>query len=221
VKLLQRVAGLVDRLGLDRLSDRDRRALLIGAVLIVPALLWYAAVRPYMAALAEARAAYETEYALWQREVALLAAAPELPARLDSATAVARTANDRLVRAANEALAENEVIRYLSLIASTNRVLLQEARGTDAANGDAAGELRPVRLALRGESDLRGIMMFLNSVEQSPLLLRVGGLSIEPAPPSGGGGGGGGGGGNRQTNTGVLRFGMLIEAYAPQDPGAP
>ena len=212
--LADRAARLIERLGLDRLSDRDRRALLIGAVLVVPALFWYAAARPYLAAIEDARAAYDAEYALWQREVALLAAAPELPARLDSVSAAAQGAADRLVRAANEALAENEVIRYLSLVASTNRVLLQEARGTDAAAADDAGELRPVRLAVRGESDLRGIMTFLKSVEQSPLLIRVGGLSIEPAPPSGGGGG-------RQENSGVLRFGMLIEAFAPHDGASP
>lgn len=205
------LAGARARLGLDRLSHRDRRALLLGATVVVPALLWAAVVEPYTAALREARAAYEAEYALWERETALLAAAGELPARLDSATAAASAARSRLVRAANEALAEEEVIRYLTLVATTNRVLLQEARGTDVAVDDgAAGGLRPVRLAVRGESDLRGVMTFLRSVEQSPMLLRVAGLTVSPASARS----------SREERNGVLEFGVLIEAYSPAG-GAP
>ena len=61
------------------LSPRDRRALQLGALLALPALLYAGAVKPYVASVAAARAEIETQRGLLTRERALIDAAPRLP----------------------------------------------------------------------------------------------------------------------------------------------
>jgi hypothetical protein len=210
---------------LDRLSHRDRRALLLGLAVLLPALLWMFALRPYREALAEARTSLDSERALLLREEALVASAPTLPAALEAAAAEAKRAELRLVRAANAPLGEAEVTGYLEGVAGLSRVLLQEMRGVEPERGAVAPEgVRVVRLALRGESDLEGVLTFLHRVEESPLLLRVIELSVEPvvqrarpaprrrgeeeAEPSQ----------PQQITEGLMQFALIVEAYAPAEP---
>jgi hypothetical protein len=124
----------------------------------------------------------------------------------------------RLVRAPNAPLGEAEVTGYLQDIAGLSRVLLQEMRGLEPDRDAPRPEgVRPVRLAVRGESDLQGVMTFLHRVEESPLLLRVVELSIEPVverprprrrdddEPI------------EPTVTGVVQFALVVEAYTPPE----
>lgn len=199
-----------------RLSYRDRRAIAVGLLIVVPAALWLFAVKPYRAALAGVRERIAAERALLEREEALLAAAPALPARLDEAALAAERAETGLVRAANAPLAEAELTEYLENMAGLSRVLLQEIRG-DAPDPRAEPEpldLQRIRLSVQGESDLEGVMTFLHRVENSPLLLRTVALSIEPvmerqtqrrrdddAPPA------------PPRPTGVMRFALVVEGF--------
>src|SRR5690606_26661563 len=164
-------------------GGRDRRAVIIGLAVLLPALLWMAVVRPYMASRAELNERIAAERALLEREEALVAAAPELPVLVEQATERAQQSSQRLVRAANMPLAEAEVTRYLENVAQLSRVLLQEVRSVDPPRGeeDEDDYVRPLRLALRAESDLEGVLTFLQRVETSPLLLHVAELSIEPS----------------------------------------
>lgn len=204
---------------LGRLSARDRRAILLGFAVLLPAFLWIAAVRPYRDALADAHTRLDAERGLLAREEALLAAAPMLPPALAAAESDVTRAELRLVRAPNAPLGEAEVTGYLQDIAGLSRVLLQEMRGLEP-DDDAppSSNVRPVRLAVRGESDLQGVMTFLHRVEESPLLLRVVELSLEPVierprrrrgddeevqPET--------------TVTGTVRFALVVEAYAPPE----
>jgi len=62
-----------------------------------------------------------------------------------------------------------------------SHVLLEEIRGGELARGEEPPPgLGIVRLHLRGESDLQGILNFLNEIETTQLLLRVRGLALEP-----------------------------------------
>lgn len=216
-------ASLRSALGLDRIGERDRRAIRIGLAIVVPALLWVGAVRPYRTALTELRDRIAAERALLAREEALIAASDELPRLLDAAADQTRRSELRLVRASNAPLAEAEVTGFLQDVAGLSRVLLQELRGLEPEPGTAGlatGGLVPIRLAIRGESDLEGVMTFLHRIETSPLLLRVIELSIEPVlerprrsrrrdddddpPPP-------------PVQTGVVSFVLVIDAYAPDD----
>jgi hypothetical protein len=207
-----------------RISARDRRAILLGLAVLLPAFLWILAVRPYRAALAETRDVLDTERALLAREEALLASAPMLPAALATAEAAVSRAELRLVRAPNAPLGEAEVTSYLQDIAGLSRVLLQEMRGLETdPDVEQPEDVAAFRLAVRGESDLQGVMTFLHRVEESPLLLRVVEVSMEPVierPRSS----------RRRNNdddddddeesneptvTGVVAFALVVEAYTP------
>ncbi|MCI0432681.1 MAG: type II secretion system protein M [Gemmatimonadetes bacterium] len=212
-------ARLRESLGLERLSGRDRRALRLGLVVAVPIVLWMAVVRPYRTALEDARARMDAERALLAREEALIASAASLPAGLERTEDEADRVDRRLVHASNVALVETRVTEVLEDLALDSRVLLEEMRGVqpDRQTADSAF-VEPVLLAVQGESDLDGVTRFLHAIEENPLLLRVAELSIEPVtvrPQSG-----------RQNRneeppapqqTGVVRFALIVVAYAPPD----
>jgi hypothetical protein len=206
------MSRLPDLLLLRGIAPRDRRAVVAGLAVLLPALLYVAAVLPYRAALGELRERTAAERALLEREEALLALAPSLPRALEEVQDRAARASLRLVSAANVPLAEAEVTGFLEEIATLSRVLLQEMRGVESRRGEAlaADALRPIRLSLRGESDLEGVMTFLRRIESAPLLMRVVELSIEPQYE------GSARGGDRRP-TGVVSFAVVLEAFAPPD----
>jgi hypothetical protein len=200
-------------LNLRTLDARDRRAVVIGLIVLVPALLYTGAVRPYRSALQEVRDRTTTERALLAREEALLASAATLPHTVEAASTRAHAASTRLVRASNMPLAEAELTGLLESVAALSRVLLQEMRAVEPrtrAADDVAPSLRVLRLAVRGESDLEGVLTFLQRIENNPLLLRVVELSLEPVYE------GSARAGDRR-NTGVIQFAITIEAFAPAE----
>jgi len=164
----------------DTLSSRDQRALLLGLALIVPALLFFGAVRPYRAAMSGLRDRIETERGLLERERALIAAADQLPEALQAAAARSQRSAGRLIRSPDRILAEAELTVFLERVASSSKVLLQELRGIADTTWTGPPEVRPVRLAIRGESDLEGVATFLRHLESSPVLMRVAELSLQP-----------------------------------------
>lgn len=194
------------------LSARDRRALLLGAAVLLPALLWLAVVRPYGAKLSELHEQIAAERSLLQRELQLLARGSALAEDVAKAEDAAARAELRLVRAPNTPLAEAELSSYLESVASLSRVLLNEMRGIELRRSEAfPASVRPIRLAVTGESDLIGVANFLNSLEGSPLLIRIRELLLEPVYD------GGGAGGNSGAPTGVMEFTLTIEAFAPAE----
>ena len=202
--------------GARSLSARDRRALLLGALVLGPLLLWAAVVRPYLGMLEEYRDRLAAERALLEREKAVLAQVPTLPARLHEARSALAEWNARFVHSVNPALAEAEVTSLMETIARESRVLLQEVGAMTLPPEVVPPEgLVPFRLSVRGESDFEGVLRFLNGMEQNPLLLRIVGLSMEPVPSGGGGRGGG-----PPTPEGTMTFVVILEAYVPED-GAP
>jgi hypothetical protein len=212
---------------LERLAARDRRAVLLGLAILLPAFAWVGIVRPYRAALTDVRERVAAEQALLTREEELLRNADRLPEQMGKAEAEADRAQHRLVDAANTALAEAELTDHLERIADRSRVLLLEiqsvARDRRAEPGPSG--VQPIRLAVHGESDLAGIADFLHRLEQSQMLLRIEQLQLEPVMerPSR----------SRRSQddddestsarpTGVMDFAIIVEAYAPPDtPGGP
>jgi hypothetical protein len=210
---------LADVLLLRMLPHRDRRAILLGLAVLLPVLLYVAAVRPYRAALADVRDRIAAEQALLEREETLVAHAGTLPPTVAALQERAAGAERRLVSAANVPLAEAEITGFLEELAQLSRVLLQELRGVESRRGGArasrdqaenVGALRAIRLSVRGESDLEGVLTFLSRLENSPLLLRIAELSIEPQFE-----------GTARTGdrrpSGVVTFALTVEAFAPPD----
>jgi hypothetical protein len=200
---------------LNGLALRDRRAILLGLGLLLPAAVWVLGVKPYRAALEDVRDRVVVEKGLLARELALLETAPMLPEKIRRAEAEAAVFEDRLVRAASGVLAEGELTDFLEESAFRSRVLLEEIRGGELGRGEEPPPgLSVVRLHLRGESDLEGVLTFLDEIEKSRLLLRVRGLALEPKvsrPAS-----------NDESNndnreavpTGVVGFQLIVDGFA-------
>ena len=64
------------------LNSRDRRAILLGLGILLPAVAYALGVKPYRAALEGVRDRVAAEQELLARELALLEAAPTLPGEL-------------------------------------------------------------------------------------------------------------------------------------------
>ncbi len=199
---------------LSGMAPRDRRAILIGLSILLPAVVYMLGVRPYRAALGEVRDRVAAERELLGRELALLVTSPTVPGQLAQAEARAAVYEDRMVQAASGVLAEREVTDFLEESASRSRVLLEEIRGGELGRGEEPPPgLSVVRLHLRGESDLEGVMVFLAEIEKSRLLLRIRGLALEPqvARPESNN--------DENTNrtpvpTGVVEFQLIVDGFA-------
>lgn len=202
---------------LNGLSPRDRRAILIGLAILVPAALYVLGVKPYRSALEGARDRVSAERELLARELALLESSDSFPEAIQRAQEQADLFEDRLVRAASGELAEGELTDFLERSALRSRVLLEEIRSGELGRGEAApAGLEVVRLHLRGESDLEGVLTFLDAIETSRLLLRVRGLALEPQVARSESG-------DEEDSqgapmpTGVIEFQLIIDGFARLD----
>ncbi|TVP47032.1 MAG: hypothetical protein EA350_06100 [Gemmatimonadales bacterium] len=198
------------------MSSRDRRALVVGGLVLLPLLGWGLVARPYVAAVAELRDRTELEASLLERERAVLRQAPTLPARLEETRLALSRWEARMVRTPNLPLAEAEVTSLLQGLARESRVHLEEVRAAAPPPGRLPPPgLAPIRLSIRGESDFQGILHFLGTLEEEALLLRVESISVQPAPraPSSQGGDAAPGGGE----PGAMMLTLVVEAFAPAE----
>lgn len=199
------------------LAPRDRRAILLGLLAIVPALAYVFGVRPFRTALAEAQDRVAAEEELLARELGLLETREELLESIRQAEVEAIRAEERLLQAPSSVLAEEELTELMVGVAYRNRVLLEEVRSGELARGEEAPPgLSLVRLHLRGESDLQGILSFLSEVEKGRLLLRVRGLALEPEVARSGPEDDGG---PDALPTGVVTFQLILDGFARSEGG--
>jgi hypothetical protein len=161
------------------LTARERRTLRIGGTLAVPALLalfWIHGVRPYRAAVADAREAVIAQRDLLARELALLEDAERYPAAYRTAdSALLRTA-PRLFDETDDVLATARLTSYVAGQALGSRVLLQ---GAEAQPTQRTREgIRRLQVEITAESDLEGMLRFLNSLERGAKLIVVDAMSL-------------------------------------------
>jgi hypothetical protein len=199
---------------LNGMAPRDRRAVYLGLAILLPAAGYVLGVKPYRAALEDVRDRTVAEEELLARELALLDQAPVLPGELLVAEAEAAVFEDQMLQGASRVLAEAEMTDFLENRALRSRVLLEEIRGGDLGRGEEPPPgLTLVRLHLRGESDLEGVLIFLDEIEKSRLLLRVRGLALEPEvsrPESDDGNNGS----RDPIPTGVVEFQLIVDGFA-------
>ena len=163
------------------LNSRDRRAILLGLAILLPAAGYVLGWKPYKAALEDVRDRVAAEQELLARELEVMESSASLPEEIRQARAEAEVYEDRLVQAESGVLAEAELTDFLEASAFRSRVLLEEIRGGELSRGEEPPPgLSVVRLHLRGESDLEGVLTFLDEIEKSRLLVRVRGLALEP-----------------------------------------
>lgn len=162
---------------LSSLSRRDRRALVAGGLVLAPALLYAAVVRPYLGAVAELRDRIAVEQDLLERERGLLAAAD----RLGGPAAAQRQDKEQLWQrlfldeGSGAAISLEE---YLVDLATQSGVYIEQS---DSRLVASAGQVLPVlRADARGISDFEGILELLYSLENGEKAVRVESVSLEP-----------------------------------------
>lgn len=158
------------------LSGRERRTVIAGGLVAGAGLLFVWGVRPYLAALADAREALAIESAALARERAAVASARQNPRLLQLTDSAMRAARPRLFEGKDDVMASAELASYLGDVAKRTRVWLQ-----DAATRPAAAEpdgTRELHVEMRAESDLLGTLLFLQALERGEKLLRVDRLDL-------------------------------------------
>jgi type II secretory pathway component PulM len=167
------------------LSARDRRALLWGALIAAPVLINVVAVRPYVAALSGTHEAVARERGLLQRELTLLAHAPELPAEIAKARRESAGARARLFAGYDAIEATSALSSYVGNALRGASVNVSQVESRDAAS--AAAGLREVSIDVRAEGSLDGVLRGLRALESGGRLLRITRVSVERSQAIGGG----------------------------------
>ena len=162
------------------MTPRDRRAVLLGCAVLAPALLYIWGVKPYRAALADTRQQLAVEREMLGRERAAIAAARKNPRLQHMADSAMHATAARLFQGRDDVMASAEMASYLGDMARTRRVWLQ-----DAATGPAVlspSGVRMLRVEIRAESDLQGILSLLQALETGSKLVRVERIDISRQP---------------------------------------
>jgi len=164
------------------LTARDRRAIGIGAAILIVSLGGVFVGRPLWQRQSAARETVAREFELLARERALIAMAPRLPDSLAATrTALAVEERQAIVVTAT-GTAGIRLAERLRDAARDQHVLITQSTETPGDSLDAA--LRTVRVTVRGESDMRGVLGFVRAVELGSPRVRVRTLQIERAGQS-------------------------------------
>lgn len=159
------------------LSPRDRRAVLLGALFLLPAAGWFWIARPFVRSLDQASARLSTERELLSREEALIAQAVTFPAAWEQGSERLVEVAPRLFVGDNPAVASAELAHYLQAGAQSSRVLLTQIEpGTPEEAGTG---LIAVPLHVEGETDLEGLLSMLHGLEAGVRLVRVEDLTVQ------------------------------------------
>jgi hypothetical protein len=161
---------------LTRLSTRDRRALRLGAWIVLPALFVAFVVRPGVAQVSALRDALDVERRLLSREQAAIAAARLHTDNRASAPPVAL----QLFTGRDDVMATAALASYVGDLAEAQDVWMQSAT-TQASERDDTG-VRRLRVAVRAEGDVAGLVRLLDALDGGRYLVRIDELEVSVTP---------------------------------------
>lgn len=153
------------------LKERERKVLLWGAVIAVPILLFTFGVKPLWASLTDKREQLELERTTLVRERAAIAAAKRNPQLQHVADSLMQITSQRLFSGADDVMASAELGSYIGEIAGKHHFLLTSA--TTGPVPKTKSVVRTLSEDIRGESDLQGILEFLQALEHGSKLVRI------------------------------------------------
>jgi hypothetical protein len=159
-----------------RLSARDRRAVRWGALVLAPGLAWVYAVSPFLGAVEERRSRLEARTTQLGAERDLLAARDRYPERVRRAAARLRRAAPALLDSRSRGVATAELTQFVEDRAAAARLRLVATEPGAPRRVDR--RLLAVPMTVEGESDLEGVLTFLDALENGPKLLTVEDLRI-------------------------------------------
>jgi Type II secretion system (T2SS), protein M subtype b len=164
------------------MSLRDRRAVLLGAAVLLPALAFIWGVRPYMNALDDARSELTAQRDALAREQAAVTSAKENPRLRQLADSAMQAMQPKLFSGRDDVMASALLASYVGDLAAKARVWLQDANTRPAVLGKDG--VRALQVDIRGQSDLRGTMRFLQALQRGSKLIRVDKLDVSHAAGS-------------------------------------
>ena len=164
------------------MSLRDRRAVLLGAAVLLPALAFIWGVRPYMNALDDARSELTAQRDALAREQAAVTSAKENPRLRQLADSAMQAMQPKLFSGRDDVMASALLASYVGYLAAKARVWLQDANTRPAVLGKDG--VRALQVDIRGQSDLRGTMRFLQALQRGSKLIRVDKLDVSRAAGS-------------------------------------
>jgi hypothetical protein len=162
------------------MSAKDRRAIVLGAIVVMPALIFLWGIRPYRTAMAETRDELETARLALSREKAAVAAKPTAPGGQQFADSALALVGARLFEGRDDAIASAQLAAYLGSVAKRSRVLMEDANTRPSTTSPEG--IRTLRVEVRAESDVEGITTFLHNLEAGQKLVRVDRLEISRVP---------------------------------------
>lgn len=152
-------------------NARDRRALWLGALIVIPALLWRVAVVPYREALGRGAARATAARELLSREKALLRDAPRLPALMQASAARADDESTRLFGGADTVAATAALASWVRNAAVGAGLRAPQAAA--AAVDIVAGGVESVAVDVRAEGPFAAVTMWIGLMESGERLLWV------------------------------------------------
>jgi hypothetical protein len=158
------------------MTAKDRRAITVGLAILLPSLFFVWGVKPYFAALSDARQQLSVERETLARERAAIAAAHRNPQLRQQADSAMRAVTPRLFEGRDDVMASAELASYLGDVARESRVWLQDASTRPALQ--SPGGVRALRVEVRAESDLQGVLNMLHALETGDKLIRIDRLDI-------------------------------------------
>jgi hypothetical protein len=162
-------------MSLATMSPRDRRALFWMAAILIPSLGYVWGVKPMLASLDATRQQVFDQRQLLAHEQAAVDAAKRNPDMQRIADSAMRAMTPRLFEGRDDVMATAELVSHLGVIAYESNVDLQSASTRPTTT---AGGVRTLRVDIRAESDITGVLVFLQSLESGEKLLRVERLDI-------------------------------------------
>ena len=160
-------------------SPREWRTIALGLLVGLPILAYRVVYLPYRAALTEGKEQLESQRDLMSRELAMLAETDKYPVAYRTADSSLRRTIPRLFDDPNDELATAQLASYVANQAVTSRVFLHEAI-TRTSHRSPEG-IRTLEVDIKAESDLEGILRFLESLERGPKLIVTERLEITPS----------------------------------------
>jgi hypothetical protein len=154
-----------------KLSANERKAITRGLMVVVPALLYVWGVRPYRAALTEARERLAVEQEALARERGAVATAQRNPELQHLTDSVLRAIEPRLFAGRDDVMASSELAAYLGDLAFDSHVWMEDA-STKPVTLSTTG-VRMLHVEIRAESDFQGVLSFLQALEQGDKFVRV------------------------------------------------
>lgn len=159
-----------------QLKEREKKVLMWGAIIALPILLYSFGVKPFRARLDDRREQLTFEQTSLIREQSAIEAAKRNPALQQTADSLMKQTTSRLFSGADDVMASAELGSYLGEVAGENHVLLTSA--TTGAAGKLKSNVRTLSENIVGETDLQGLLEFLQALERGPKLVRITRLDI-------------------------------------------